>query len=311
MTIVWRGRWEVPGDEQALASVRVLAGLEGAETPVDWTKLATLATGAPAEAGSGAPSVRERVGERTMAVSEVVGRQPVTPFGPAQPGAAPASAAGTPWGSSELRAAPVASPGDATLAGPARARPEAAGESTLGLRPDQQSAARERPVAPFALTQEGPPSGAAAPAGEPRRSVPIAGAAWSGLVAPAAPVPQAGESTMALGHPRPSPVVVAPPAMVAPPPIAAPPPAVEPVAAPPPAVPSPVTIVAPVAPVPLPVAAPPPRATAPQPPKRAPAPKDPDALASQLQAAGANRDDVAALMRALRPPPPPPPPEED
>ncbi len=251
LTLSWRGRWEAVGDEQALASTRVLAALEDGVAKVDWAHVAQ--------------------------------RPPIAAERPP--------------------------------------RAEAPGESTLGLRTDQQAAAGARPVTPFAPPREAPPKAPAAPiprralepgdhrrdAGvEARRGDPHAGrreARASGTAAAGRGprdrrrasrdrrrAPRDGRAS----HGRRAAHVAAPPPVIARPPAVAPPHAV---VAPPHAV-----VAAPPA-----VIAPPPRTPAPARPKKAQTTRDPDALARQLRVAGASDADVAALLHALHPPPPLPP----
>lgn len=310
LSVVWRGHFPVAGDEAALPTLRVLAGLEAPGAAVDWARLATDAL-AHEPAARVAPG--EAVGEGTMAVDlEQVAHAAITPFEGASPSAAaaPVSVTATPWAQAPLRPAPAAGRSKATVAiSIAIAAPtEGAGEATLALRPSQQADAESRPATPFAAGSEP----VAAPSSSPGAR--IVGAPWSGVSAPSAPAPQVGEGTMMLRDASSPPAPVAPRAVVAPPammtPIAAPPALTTPIA--PREMPA---ASAPSAAPPRPPEAPP-RATAAPTPFAAPAkpevkipkapPRDPDALASKLRTAGASAEDVAAMLQALRPPPPPP-----
>lgn len=305
LSVVWRGHFPVAGDESALPTLRVLAGLEAPGAAVDWARLATEARAhAPAEsepAARVAPS--EAVGEGTMAVDlDQVAHAVITPFEGASPAAAaaPVSATATPWAQAPLRPAPAVSKSKATVAISIAAPTEGAGEATLALRPSQQADAEKRPATPFAA---GSGSEAASSSSLGAR---IVGAPWSGVSAPSAPAPQVGEGTMMLRDASTPPAPVAPRAVVAPPamttsiaakeiPVASAPLAASPRR--PEASPLPPTVAAP-----TPVAAP----AKPEVKVVKAPPRDPDALASQLRRAGASAEDVAAMLQALRPPPPPP-----
>ncbi|WP_437274387.1 DUF2169 domain-containing protein [Sorangium sp. So ce375] len=327
--LVWRGRVEVPGGEDALPSLVVAAALEVPGRDVDWARLWAQAPALSVSSSALATtSALESQGTVALRPEQQVtaAAKAVVPFPVVEAGGAtvPWRFDATPWGGGPL--SPPPAPAGETTLGPVTAKREEAGEGTLALWPELQAAVRPREVAPFPIV----------PAGTSGPVAPVPGAPWGPLTAPLQ-TPIAGEGTLSLGEsvlpPVPPPIAASSP--VVPPPIAAPPPAPPPMAAPPPLSP-PIAAPPPVPPLmafPSPIVAPPPGAHVPpsiaspraaspavvaqvRPPAPAapppspvvppPASGSPEALLAKLRAAGASERDVEALQRALKPPSPPP-----
>jgi hypothetical protein len=119
-SILWRGRHEVVAGPAALADLRVVAGLEQRDKPVDWTRLFTADGAGPA--GGRSRTVFLRPEDDAAAANKSVSPFPIAPAGA---GRGPSVIPGAPWSDVSAPAPPPAPDGEETLTIPGGAVPSA------------------------------------------------------------------------------------------------------------------------------------------------------------------------------------------